>query len=75
MEPLTILRADPLDLLFENRNKAYGAYQLRKYYAQRLMAFPWVFLISFLIILSFFYLRFRSMAIVKKICPLFRKSF
>ena len=37
MEPLTILRADPLDLLFENRNKDYGAYTLRKYYTRRLM--------------------------------------
>jgi protein TonB len=31
-----ILRAAPLDLLFENRNKLYGAYPLRKYYHQRL---------------------------------------
>jgi|SRR5579863_1004927 len=37
MEPTAILRADPLDLLFENRNKSYGAYPLRKYYPQRLM--------------------------------------
>src|SRR5664279_5682691 len=37
MEPLAILRADPLDLLFENRNKSYGAYPLRKYYNQRLL--------------------------------------
>ena len=32
-----MLHADPLDLLFENRNKSYGAYTLRKYYPQRLM--------------------------------------
>ena len=37
MEPLDMLQADPLDLLFENRNKDYGAYTLRKYYPQRLM--------------------------------------
>jgi len=37
MEPIAILQADPLDLLFENRNKSYGAYPLRKYYPQRLM--------------------------------------
>lgn len=36
MEPLTILYTDPLDLLFENRNKLYGAYPLRKYYRRRL---------------------------------------
>src|ERR1700694_1873194 len=31
-----ILRADLLDILFDNRNKAYGAYTLRKYYNGRL---------------------------------------
>ncbi|MFI5193034.1 MAG: energy transducer TonB [Chitinophagales bacterium] len=36
MEPLAILHADSLDLLFENRNKLYGAYPLRKYYNRRL---------------------------------------
>ena len=36
MEPIDMLKADPLDLLFENRNKSYGAYPLRKFYAQRL---------------------------------------
>jgi len=35
MEPLDILRAGPLDRLFENRNKAYRAYTLGKIYAQR----------------------------------------
>jgi periplasmic protein TonB len=36
MEPFAILHADSLDLLFENRNKLYGAYPLRKYYKRRL---------------------------------------
>jgi protein TonB len=31
-----ILHADLLDILFENRNKAYGAYALRKNYSHRL---------------------------------------
>ncbi len=31
-----ILTADPLDLLFANRNKAYGAYELRKTYNKRI---------------------------------------
>ncbi|MDP4129043.1 MAG: energy transducer TonB [Bacteroidota bacterium] len=38
MEPHAILYADRLDLLFENRNKLYGAYPLRKYYSRRLYA-------------------------------------
>src|SRR5438552_17938481 len=32
-----ILGADLLDILFENRNKAYGAYPLRKNYNHRLL--------------------------------------
>lgn len=32
-----ILSADVLDLLFDNRNKAYGAYDLRKFYKDRLV--------------------------------------
>lgn len=38
-----ILRADLLDILFEDRNKAYGAYALRKNYNQRLQ---WALVIS-----------------------------
>jgi protein TonB len=36
MEANKILSADLLDLLFENRNKDYGAYQLRKTYNRRI---------------------------------------
>ncbi|MFT3910414.1 MAG: energy transducer TonB [Ferruginibacter sp.] len=36
MEPNKILTADILDIIFEDRNKAYGAYELRKSYSQRL---------------------------------------
>ena len=32
-----ILKADLLDIVFDNRNKKYGAYLLRKYYNNRLM--------------------------------------
>ncbi len=32
-----ILKADVLDILFENRNKMYGAYTLRKFYHNRLL--------------------------------------
>lgn len=32
MEPEYILQSDVLDILFENRNKAYGAYYLRRHY-------------------------------------------
>ena len=36
MESNNILRADILDILFENRNKEYGAYELRRSYNRRL---------------------------------------
>jgi protein TonB len=36
MEANKILSTDILDLLFENRNKAYGAYELRKTYNKRI---------------------------------------
>ncbi|GAB2817987.1 energy transducer TonB [Ferruginibacter profundus] len=32
-----ILKSEVLDILFENRNKAYGAYDLRKFYDNRLI--------------------------------------
>jgi protein TonB len=37
MRSENILKTDLLDLLFENRNKKYGAYELRKNYQKRLM--------------------------------------
>ncbi len=36
MRTENILKADVLDILFENRNKNYGAYALRKHYHERL---------------------------------------
>jgi protein TonB len=49
-----ILQADLLDILFEHRNKAYGAYTLRKYYNHRLqwalgISLGLVFFLSFMI--------------------------
>jgi periplasmic protein TonB len=59
MEPIAMLSADPLDILFENRNKSYGAYQLRKYYNRRLSVSMGIML-SLVILSSFVYLYFRS---------------
>ncbi len=59
MEPIDMLQADPLDILFENRNKSYGAYPLRKYYAQRLYISMGV-TISWVVLLSFLYLAFQT---------------
>jgi protein TonB len=51
MKPETILQKDILDILFENRNKDYGAYNLRKNYPTRLLkalgfTFAFVFVVS-----------------------------
>ena len=37
MKPELILQADILDIIFEDRNKEYGAYNLRKDYNGRMM--------------------------------------
>jgi len=54
MEANKILQADLLDILFENRNKKYGAYELRKEYDARLykslaIIFSMVLLLFFLV--------------------------
>ena len=36
MKAENILKSDVLDIIFQNKNKEYGAYQLRKYYPNRL---------------------------------------
>ena len=36
MDPSKILQTDLLDLIFEGRNKDYGAYELRRQYNKRL---------------------------------------
>lgn len=54
-----MLFADPLDILFENRNKSYGAYPLRKYYAQRLYISMGV-TFSIVVLSSFFFLYFKT---------------
>ena len=36
MKSEQVLNAHILDIIFENRNKAYGAYTLRKFYNNRL---------------------------------------
>jgi protein TonB len=68
MEPIDMLNADPLDILFENRNKSYGAYPLRKYYTQRLYISLGVTL-SVVVMSTFLYLYFQSGPLLKLIGP------
>jgi protein TonB len=47
MNSNTILKADILDIVFEKRNKLYGAYSLRKFYPNRLkLALGLMFLVA-----------------------------
>jgi len=64
MEANKILQADLLDILFENRNKKYGAYQLRKEYDASLYK---SLAIIFSIVLLLFFLVSRSAKNEKKI--------
>jgi periplasmic protein TonB len=62
MDPQDMLRADPLDILFDNRNKSYGAYPLRKFYAQRL-CISFGFTLSLVILCWGLYLHFRTIPV------------
>ncbi len=53
MKTDAILNADVLDIIFENRNKSYGAYTLRKFYNNRLYKALGV-MFGFVILLSSF---------------------
>jgi protein TonB len=54
MQAWEILKADVLDILFDNRNKLYGAYALRRHYPSRLkMALGLTLLSSFVMGLLF----------------------
>jgi periplasmic protein TonB len=66
MEPNDVLKADVLDILFENRNKSYGAYPLRKFYAQRLYISMGVTL-SLVIVVIFLYLHFHTIPLTTRI--------
>jgi len=54
MKSELILQSDVLDILFENKNKAYGAYELRRHYNRRLKQ---SLLVTFLLVLVFAFLQ------------------
>ena len=56
MKADAILKADVLDIIFDNRNKTYGAYYLRKFYNNRLyksLGFTFTLVILFMVITFF----------------------
>jgi protein TonB len=52
MEPNKILKADVLDIIFDNRNKSYGAYELRKNYHKRIRNALFIALTGVLVAIS-----------------------
>jgi protein TonB len=60
MEAGTILSADVLDIIFDNRNKDYGAYDLRKHYQQRLTK-SLIITLLFVVLICITYLLLGSM--------------
>lgn len=55
MKPDMILQSDMLDILFEGRNKDYGAYSLRKNYNSRLMKALFAMLLLVLLLIAGYY--------------------
>jgi len=60
MEVNKILTADVLDIIFDNRNKEYGAYELRKTYNKRMVT-------ALVMVAAIFVLLFLGSVIANKI--------
>ncbi|MBS1668146.1 MAG: TonB family protein [Bacteroidetes bacterium] len=57
MEPEMILQADILDIIFDNRNKEYGAYELRSHYESRVRKSLLIVMLLFISLISAGYLK------------------
>jgi protein TonB len=59
MEPKTLINADYLDIIFDNRNKTYGGYELRRNYNNRLRKAAWIVMLGAAAIFSFSFITVR----------------
>lgn len=59
-----ILKSDVLDIIFEKRNKAYGAYTLRKFYASRLIKSLGLMLVVVIILSAFTFLPVENKTVI-----------
>ncbi len=66
MKTELILKSDVLDLLFENRNKEYGAYNLRKFYDNRLTKSVAAMLGLAIVLSAFTFLPIKKAGEIKK---------
>jgi periplasmic protein TonB len=64
MKTELILKSDVLDIVFENRNKAYGAYNLRKFYDNRLMKSIAVMIAVVVVLSAFTFIPKKKAAVV-----------
>ena len=58
-----IMQTDVLDILFENRNKQYGAYALRKFYNNRLLMALGIMLLAVAVLTSLTFLHKKKVTI------------
>jgi periplasmic protein TonB len=65
MEANKILTANVLDILFENRNKDYGAYELRRHYNKRMSGS--LLIIFIIIFISFIFYSFSNTSSTKTV--------
>ncbi len=65
MKTELILQSDVLDIVFENRNKAYGAYDLRKFYNNRLIKSMAAMLAAVIILSAFTFLPDKKKEVYK----------
>lgn len=69
MKPDMILKSDLLDIIFENKNKQYGAYVLRKEYFKRLK-YSLIITVLFAAIVGYLFFSSKTVAIKKSIADL-----
>jgi periplasmic protein TonB len=67
MNKESIMKADVLDIIFENRNKSYGAYILRKFYADRVKRSLSIMLLMVLVCVVFILFSPKTKKIVDKL--------
>ena len=66
MEPKALLNADYLDIIFDNRNKIYGGYELRRNYNRRLKKAAGFVVLGVAAVLSFSFIAAHRAATVTK---------
>lgn len=59
-----ILKSELLDIIFENRNKSYGAYDLRKFYDNRLLKSVSIMVVTVMVLSAFTFIPGKKKAVI-----------